>query len=154
MFGKNNDEINKKSKGFQRVTKTYERQLKTFFVKVFDLTETGDSIYASIRREMEDEIYEAFLSDFAQWASACKKHQGSKRFKLELIKKGKGFETEGAEYLKQFKLIQNDFVDKRMIWKQEELEKVLTKEKLQKYITAVMTKFADRTATTFQKLKT
>ncbi len=145
-----------KTSTFKKIGKLYEYQLKTFFIDVFELTKTGSEMAASAQAEMEEAIYQAYLSDFALWAKFSQKYQGEKTFVLILQgakEYEKKYETESNEYLIQFKKIQDEFVDKRLIWKKDELSKVLTKESLMPYITPVVTKFATRTEQTLAKLK-
>ena len=134
----------KKSPSFKGIINLYEKQVDRFFVDVFELTKTGPEIAKEAQIEMDEKIYQAFLSDFALWGKWVKKHHGEKSFVLKL-KGTKDYETESREYQNQFKLIQADFVDERLIWNKDQLSKVLTKEKLQQYITPIMEKFADRT---------
>ncbi len=139
------------SKSFKSVTETYKIQMKQFFVDVFELQKTGETIETQMKEELETKIYEAMLVDFASWKEFSCKHQGDKKFILEL-KNIKGFEPEAKEYVNQFKNFQKDFVNNRMIWNESELAKVLTKEELQKFIDPVMKKFEDRTKKLFDKL--
>lgn len=139
------------SKSFKSVTETYNLQVKQFFIDVFELQKTGEVIETTMREELETKIYEAMLVDFASWKEFSIKHQGDKKFILEL-KSIKGFEPEGKEYVNQFKNFQKDFVNNRMIWTESELANVLTKEELQKFIDPIMNKFEDRTKKLFEKL--
>lgn len=134
----------KKSSSFKGIINLYEKQVDRFFVDVFELSKTGVEMSQEAQTEMEEKIYQAFLSDFALWAKWTKKHHGTKSFILKL-KGTKDYETESREYQAQFKIIQAEFVDERLIWNKDQLSKVLTKEKLQQYITPIMEKFADRT---------
>jgi len=142
----------KKSSSFKKISKLYEQQTKTFFVDVFDMVRTGPEMAATANAEMEEMIYQCFLSDFALWAKFTKKNQGGKKFLLKL-KGTKKYSNEATEYISQFKKIQDEFVDNRLIWKQDELAKVLTKEKLIKYIQPIVEKFAKRTEDNLAKLK-
>jgi len=139
------------SKSFKGVTETYKIQMKQFFVDVFELQKTGEVIETTMKDELEIKIYEAMLVDFASWKAFSCKHQGDKKFILEL-KSIKGFEPEAKEYINQFKAFQKDFVTNRMTWTESELALVLTKEELQKFIDPVMKKFEDRTKKLFEKL--
>ncbi|HMS90923.1 MAG TPA: hypothetical protein PKC87_01785 [Candidatus Absconditabacterales bacterium] len=139
------------SKSFKEVTATYNLQVKQFFIDVFELQKTGEVIETTMREELETKIYEAMLVDFASWKDFSIKHQGDKKFILEL-KSIKGFEPEAKEYVNQFKNFQKDFVNNRMTWTEAELAKVLTKEELQKFIDPVMKKFEERTKKLFEKL--
>lgn len=140
-----------KSSTFKGIINLYEKQVDRFFVDVFELTKTGPEMAKEAEIEMDEKIYQAFLSDFALWAKWVKKHHGEKSFVLKL-KGTKDYETESKEYEKQFKLIQQNFVDERLIWDKKTLSKVLTKEKLQEYITPVTEKFADRTTKLLTKI--
>jgi len=143
--GFNKDPKDKKnSNNFKKITKTYENQKKIFFLKAFELNEVGDSIFSHMNGEMDEAIYQAFLSDFGYWAKSAKKHQGSKKFKLK-TKAKKGYETEKTEYVNQFRLIQTEFVNLRFVWDEKQLQKTLTKEVLYKYILPVRKKFEDKT---------
>lgn len=142
----------KKTSSFKKISKLYEQQTKIFFVDVFDMVRTGPEMAATAQAEMEEMIYQCFLSDFALWAKYTKKHQGEKKFVLNL-KGSKKYSNESTEYVTQFKKIQDEFVDNRLTWKQDELAKVLTKEKLMKYITPIVEKFAKRTEDNLAKLK-
>lgn len=142
----------KASKEFKNVVKTYEKQTKWFFEEVFALQKTGTEMDTTTKEIMEKAIYQAFLDDFSKWAKFVKKSQGSKKFDFT-IKPVKGFESEGSEYRNQFKQLQNQFVNERLTNSKEELEKTLTKEKLQPYINGVIKKFKDRTKKLIEKLK-
>lgn len=141
-----------KSSSIKKIGHLYETQVATFLVDVFELTKTGPVMAATARADMEEQIYQCFISDFAAWAKWTQKHEGDKPFVLK-FKGIKGYETESTEYLTQFKKIQDEFVDKRLTWTEEELPKVLTKERLQKYITPVADKFETRTTNLLAKLK-
>lgn len=134
----------KKSSSFKGITTLYEKEVDLFFTDVFAVQKTGIEMDTTSRKKMEVEIYDAFISDFYLWAKWTKKYHGEKPFELKL-KGTKEYETESTEYLKQFKLIQANFVKERLIWSEEELKKVLTQERLQPYITPVVKKFADKT---------
>lgn len=140
------------SKSMTRIRNLYETQVDRFFIDVFELTKTGLEMDTIARAEMEEQIYQCFLSDFAMWAHWTQKYEGEKPFVLE-FKGIKGYETETTEYLNQFKKIQDEFVDQRLTWKKEELPKVLTKERLQKYIDPVAVKFETRTKNLLTTLK-
>ncbi|MEI7919874.1 MAG: hypothetical protein WCH65_07050 [bacterium] len=142
----------KASKQFKTVVKTYQKQTKWYLEETFALIKTGPEIDTTIRAIMESVIYESFLSDFANWAKFIKKCDGEKKFNFK-VKPIKGFETEGSEYINQFKLLQKQFVDKRFIVNKEDLKKILSKEKLQLFIDEVMKKFEDRTKELIEKLK-
>lgn len=139
------------SKSFKTITKTYQGQVKIFFVDVFELQKTGETMALNMRAEVETKIYEAFLADFISWKIFSQKHEGDKKFNF-MLKGTKGFETESKEYSTQFKAIMNEFVKERLIWSESELPKILTKERLQKYISPVMEKFKNTTLTMFNKL--
>lgn len=139
------------SKSFKEVTATYNLQVKQFFIDVFELQKTGEMIETGMREELEKLIYEALLVDFNSWKEFTLKHQGEKKFILEL-KNTKGFEPEAKEYVNQFKNFQKNFVNNRMTWTAAELTNVLTKDELQEFIDPVMKKFEDRTKKLFEKL--
>lgn len=141
-----------KSASFKKIGNLYEQQTKIFFVDVFDLVKTGPEMAVAAQTEMEEMVYQCFLSDFALWAKHSKKYQGEKKFVLTL-KGTKEYQTESTEYMNQFKKIQDEFVDNRLTWKQDELVKVLTKERLMKYITPIVEKFVKRTENNLTKLK-
>lgn len=150
-FTMSNSFAQSSSKSFKSVSETYNIQVKQFFIDVFELQKTGEVIKATMEEELETKIFEAFLVDFNAWKEFTLKHQGNKKFVLQL-KGVKGFETESKEYTNQFKAFQKNFVDKRLTWSESELTKVLTKEEFQKYIDPVMKKFEDRTKKLFEKL--
>jgi len=151
-FALGNINAQKPSKEFKTVVKTYQKQTKWFFEEVFALQKTGPEMDTTTRGVMETAIYQAFLADFSNWAKFVRKNQGEKKFSFT-IKPIKGFEAEGNEYQNQFKKMQNQFIDERLIVNKEELEKTLTKEKLQPFIDGVLKKFADRTKKMIEKLK-
>ncbi len=141
----------KASKSFKGIANLYNTQVEIFLAEVFELQKTGLVMSATAKAELDQKIYEAFLIDFAKWAAFTQKYEGGKKFDLKL-KGTKDFEAESKEYLAQFKLIQAEFVKERLIWTEAELSKVLTIEKLQKYIDPVTKKFEDRTKALFTKL--
>lgn len=141
-----------KSSSFKKIGKLYEQQTKTFFAEVFDSSLTGTEMAKAARAEMEDMIHQCFLNDFSLWAKFSKKYQGDKKFVLTLSRT-KEYEAESNEYMNQFKKIQDEFVDNRLKWEKDELSKVLTKERLQKYIDPVVKKFEIRTTDLLAKLK-
>lgn len=141
-----------KSSSIKKMGNLYETQVDRFLIDVFELTKTGFEMDTTARAEMEEQIYQCFVSDFATWAKWTKKHKGEKPFVLKFTG-AKGYEKETTEYLKQFKKIQDEFVDLRLQWTNEELPKVITKERLQEYITPVADKFNARTAILLTKLK-
>jgi len=150
-FGITTSFAQKKSSTFKGIINLYEKQVERFFIDVFELKKTGPEMAIEAKKEMEEKLYRAFISDFMLWAKWVKKHQGEKSFVLKL-KGTKKYETESGEYLNQFKLIQQNFVDERLIWNKEKLSKVLTQEKMQPYINPVVEKFRDRTNALFLKI--
>ena len=133
-----------KSTSFKGIKNLYEKEVDLFFINVFAVQKTGIEMDTTLRKKMEVKIYDAFITDFYLWAKWTKKYHGEKPFELKL-KGTKEDETESTEYLKQFKLIQANFVKDRLIWTEEELKKVLTQEKLQAYINPVVEKFVEKT---------
>lgn len=140
-----------KSKTFKKVADLYETQKTQFFVDVFALSKTGVAMTATAKADMDKLLFEAYLIDFAAWAKFTQKHEGEKPFKLKL-KGSKEFDPEAKEYIAQFKLIQAELVEKRLIWTLAELKAFLTKEKLQMYIDPITTKFKDRTEALLSKI--
>jgi len=139
------------SKSFKTIKALYEVQVDQFFIDVFELQKTGETMKTTMKEELEAKILEAFILDFNSWKAFAIKHKGEKKFELKL--KGiKGFEAESKEYTNQFKNFQKDFVANRMIWSESELKNVLTQDELQKFIDPVMKKFEDRTKKLFEKL--
>ena len=151
-FAVSNSFAQKKTNTFKKIEHTYEKQTMWFFKHVFLQEKTGKDLDTTIRDIMEKRIYDQMIRDYWHWAKFTRKHETEKKFELKL-KHTKSYETEAAEYITQFKLLQKDFVDERLVCSMDQLSKILTPEKLQPYIDGVMKKFENRTKTMFLKLK-
>jgi len=107
---------------------------------------------STMRKTLNDVITTEFTSAFTKWGKFVIKNEGETPFKLKL-KGTKGFETESEEYHLQFKKLQTEFINKRLIWKKDVVEAFLKKENLQPYVDAVIKKFEDTTKAKFQAMK-
>jgi len=147
-----------KSVAFKTVTESFKTSLETyetqFFTDFFELQKTGKEILSdsTIFNDINQKIFEAFVSDMLTFKAFSQEYKGKKAFKYR-HKKIKGFEEEKTEYCKQFESLTRDYKVNRLTWTKNELNEKQTKEMMMKYITPVTQKLMKRIQNMQKKVK-
>jgi len=151
-----------KSKSSIHMSRKYEKEMKKFVKSAFRQELTGGQMDTIMRATMEEKIFRQILKDYKKTAKWARKHMtkrnNKERFDFQ-VRVPKGYESESAVYVAQYKKFITDFVGDpskptgRLGWNNKEVSEFLTKDKLQPYINVVMKALEDKTVAKFKMLK-